>query len=124
MINSKVWAVLRDIKKIYGFKFILIGDFAQLDSIESKHYDVINSEVFSDICDGQILELTTNWRAQNDPVFGEFIHDLRLVKDGGKPDYTAYGKTECRKSLCWTNKTRKLINNKWRLEESKKKNML
>jgi predicted AAA+ superfamily ATPase len=52
MINSKVWAVLRDIKKIYGFKFILIGDFAQLDSIESKHYDVINSEVFANICDG------------------------------------------------------------------------
>ncbi len=28
---------------------MFIGDFAQLDSIESKHYDVINSEVFSDI---------------------------------------------------------------------------
>ena len=46
MVNSKVWAVLRDIKALYQFKFILIGDFAQLDSIESKHYDVINSEVF------------------------------------------------------------------------------
>ena len=43
MINSKVWAVLRDIKALYQFIFILIGDFAQLDSIESKHYDVINS---------------------------------------------------------------------------------
>ena len=121
MINSKVWAVIRDIKKIYGFKFILIGDFHQLDSIESIHCDVINSEVFADICDGQMLELTTNWRAQNDPEFGEFIQDLRIVKDGGKPDYKTYGNTECRKSLCWTNKTRKLINNKWMLEESKNK---
>ena len=34
MISSKVWAALRDIKKIYQFKFILIGDFSQLDSIE------------------------------------------------------------------------------------------
>ena len=121
MINSKVWAVLRDIKKIYGFKFILIGDFAQLDSIESKHYDVINSEVFADICDGQILELTINYRAQNDPEFNEFITDLRLVKNGDKPNYKSYDNKECRKSLCWTNKTRKLINNKWMLEESKNK---
>ena len=124
MINSKVWAVIRDIKKIYGFKFILIGDFHQLDSIESIHYEVINSEVFADICDGQILELTTNWRAQNDPEFGEFIQDLRIVKDGDKPDYKTYGKIECRKSLCWTNKTRKLINNKWMLEESKNKKFI
>ena len=24
-------------------------------------------------------ELTTNWRAQNDPEFGEFIQDLRII---------------------------------------------
>jgi len=60
---------------------------AQLDSIESTHYDVINSEVFADICDGQILELTINYRAQNDPEFAEFIKDLRTVKEGGKPNY-------------------------------------
>ncbi len=34
MVNSKVWEVIRDIKKIHRFEFILIGDFAQLDSIE------------------------------------------------------------------------------------------
>ena len=34
MINSKVWAVLRDTKKIYGFKFIIMDDFSQLPSIE------------------------------------------------------------------------------------------
>ena len=76
--------------KIYEFKFILIGDFHQLNSIETIHYDVINSEVFADICDGQILELTYNWRAQNDPEFGEFIQDLRVAKNGGKPDFKTY----------------------------------
>ncbi len=30
-----------------------------------------------------------------------------------------YGTTECRKSLCWTNKTRKAINYKWMQEESR-----
>ncbi len=27
MISSKVWSVIRDIKNIYGFKFVLFGDF-------------------------------------------------------------------------------------------------
>jgi hypothetical protein len=66
MITFKVWSV-------YGFKFVLFGDFNQLPSVESIHYGVINSEVFAEICDGQILELTCNWRAENDVDFKEFI---------------------------------------------------
>ncbi len=27
MITSKIWSANRDIKKIYGFKFVLFGDF-------------------------------------------------------------------------------------------------
>ena len=27
MINSKCWAVIRDIKRIYKFNFVLVGDF-------------------------------------------------------------------------------------------------
>ena len=119
MITSKVWSVIRDIKSIYGFKFVLFGDFYQLPSVESIHYDVLNSEVFAEICDGQMLELTRNWRAENDVDFKEFITDLRIVKNGGKPDYRTYGTTECRKSLCWTNKTRKSINYKWMQHEAK-----
>ena len=30
MITSKIWSVIRDIKNIYGFKFVLFGDFFQL----------------------------------------------------------------------------------------------
>jgi hypothetical protein len=29
MISSKDWSVIRDIKNIYGFKFVLFGDFYQ-----------------------------------------------------------------------------------------------
>jgi hypothetical protein len=75
--------------------------------------------VFSEICDGQMLELTRNYRAENDVDFAEFIADLRIIKNGGKPDFKTYRKTECRKSLCWTNKTRKSINYKWMQEESR-----
>ncbi len=96
------------VQSIYLFIYIN-GDFAQLDSIESKPYDVINSEVFADICDRQISELSMNFRAQNDPKIAEFINDLRMVKDDGTPNYKTYNNNESKKSLCWTNKTRRLI---------------
>jgi hypothetical protein len=118
MISSKIWSVIRDIKNIYGFKFVLFGDFYQLPSVETNHYDVVNSEVFAEICDGQMLELTRNYRAENDVDFAEFIADLRIIKNGGKPNFKTYGTTECRKSLCWTNKTRKAINYKWMQKEA------
>ena len=57
-----------------------------------------------------------------------FITDLRIVKNGGKPDFKHMVQvnctTKCRKSLCWTNKTRKSINYKWMQEEAKDKNIL
>jgi hypothetical protein len=88
--------------------------YYQLPSVESKHYDVVK-EVFSEICDDQMLELTRNYRAENNVDFKEFITDSRIVKNGGKPDFKTYG----RKSLCLTNKTRKSINYKWMQEETK-----
>ena len=65
-----------------------------------------------------MLELTRNYRAENDVDFAEFIADLRIIKKGGKPDFKKYSNTECRKSLCWTNKTRKAINYKWMIKEA------
>ena len=38
-----------------------------------------------------------------------------------KINYKNYGKKECRKSLAWTNKTRKAVNAEWMLKESKGK---
>jgi hypothetical protein len=58
------------------------------------------------------LELTRNYRAENKVAFKEFITDLRIVKNGGKPDFKTCGTAECRKSLRWTNKTGKAINYK------------
>jgi hypothetical protein len=132
-----------------------MGDFSQLPSIEHVHYDVLNSSVFAELVDCQILELTYNWRAikqyynkhyseickepfadicdvelldfivkyraMNDPEFIAFMTDQNIVKEGGKINYKTYDNKECRKSLCWTNKTRKLINNKWMVDESKNK---
>ncbi len=65
MVNSKIWGLLSDKKKRYNFKFVL-GDFEQLPSVEKKIYNVKNSQVFAELADCQLLELTTNYRAIND----------------------------------------------------------
>ncbi len=64
-------------------------------------------------------ELTRNYRAGNDVDFANFIADLGILKNGGKRDFKTYRATECRKSSCQTNKTRKAIHYKWMQEESK-----
>ncbi len=40
----------------------------------------VKSEVFAGICDGQMIESTRNYNAENDVDFKEFITDLRIVK--------------------------------------------
>ena len=55
------------LRKKYNFKFVLLGDFSQLPPIENKIYDVKNSEVFAELADCQLLELTKNYRAIKDP---------------------------------------------------------
>jgi hypothetical protein len=118
MVNSKIWGVLSDIKKRYGFKFVLFGDFEQLKPVEKKSYDVKNSEVFAELVDGQLLELTINYRAINDPEYKVFLEDMMNIREGKTIIFKKYGKKECRKSICWTNRTRKAINQKWNLKES------
>jgi hypothetical protein len=118
MINSQLWAVLRDIKKCYNFRFVLTGDFGQLPAVETYTYDVESSEVFSELCDGQRLELKVNYRAINDPQYASFLDDLVKIRNGQNFDKSSYGKKECRKSLCWTNGTRHIINQKCMNQEA------
>jgi hypothetical protein len=41
------------------------------------------------------------------------------VREGKPINFNKYGKKDCRKSICWTNRTRKAINEKWNIKESK-----
>ncbi len=71
-----------------------------------------------------MIESTRNYRAENDVDFKEFITDLRIVENGGRPNFKTYGTSECKKSVCWTNKTRKLINHKWMQKEATDKSYI
>ncbi len=68
--------------------------------------------------------LKTQLQGRNDVDFAEFIADLRIIEKGGKPDFKKYNNTDCRKSLCWANKTRKAINSKWMIREAEDQNIL
>ena len=49
-------------------------------------YQVLTSQKeFAEKCDGQIQELNRNYRTENNVDFKEFITDLRIFKNGGKP---------------------------------------
>ncbi len=121
MINSKCWAVIRDIKRIYKFNFVLVGDFNQLEPVEDITFDVFNSSAFHEICDGNVLTLTKNWRAEACPQFKSFIDDLNKIKAGEDINFSTYGNKGCRRSIAWTNQTRNIINNEWMIKESKGK---
>jgi hypothetical protein len=41
-----------------------------------------------------MLDLTRNYKAENDVDFAEFIPDLRIIKNGAKPDFKTYVTTE------------------------------
>ena len=41
MIPSKIWAVLRDIKRIFKFDSVMSGDMGKLNPVETKCYEVI-----------------------------------------------------------------------------------
>jgi hypothetical protein len=53
-----------------------------------------------------------------DPEFKIFLNDMMTIREGGTIKFNKYGKKDCRKSICWTNRTRKAINQKWNLKES------
>jgi hypothetical protein len=62
----------------------------------------MNSEVFADLADCQLLELTKNYRAINDPEYKVFLDDMMKIREGKTINFNKYGKKECRKSICWT----------------------
>ncbi len=83
---------MSDIKKKYNLKFVLLGDFEQLPPVENKIYDVKNSDVFAELANCQLLELTTNYRAIKDPEYKYFHSDMMKVREGKPINFNKYGK--------------------------------
>jgi hypothetical protein len=50
--------MLRILNMLMGFKFVFL--VFELSSVEVNHYDVVNIEVFAEICGGLMIQLVLN----------------------------------------------------------------
>jgi hypothetical protein len=53
----------------------------------------------------------------NDPELKIFLEDMMTIREGGQIKFKKYD-IFFRQIYCWTNKTRKAINQNWNLKES------
>ncbi len=81
----------------------------------------MNCEVFAELDGCQLLKPIKNYRAMKAPeykVFLAVIADMMKIREleGKSINFNKYGKKECIKSICWTNRTRNALNQKWNLK--------
>ena len=67
-------------------------EFRQLPPVEKYKYNVQESELFAELVDCQLLELTKNYRAMNDPEFKIFLNDMMTIREGWQIKFNKYGK--------------------------------
>ena len=96
------------IKKLKNCKLIISGDFNQLDVINDlQKYNYKDSSILKELCDNNILKLT-NCRRSNSILFNliQFDNIPNLEK-------SVFSNKETEINICWSNETRKFVNDKY-----------
>jgi hypothetical protein len=113
MMPEALWLLLGRIKQMNPIvKIICIGDFKQLPPINCRmgdNYDYENSFGVNYICDGVKVELTKNRRIVDKN--SQRLVDMYMNPD--KVDRSIFPTKEVDRSICYTNRTRKLVNEFW-----------
>ena len=106
MLEEKFYYKLSLIKKyVPKIKVILSGDFQQIEPVnDRKRYDYISSDILFELCDGNQTNFT-KCRRSDEKLF-EFSKSLNLSKFN-------VGKEEHDLCICYTNKKRIELNDKW-----------
>ena len=90
------------IKQNTNVKFILCGDYNQLQPVNDKKYDYLQSQALKEICDYNIQTLDINKRSNNEmSLLFDRIDDIKASEFGSK--FT-------KRHICFTNKTRIKVN--------------
>ena len=108
MLHSNFYKILMIIKKLKKCKLIISGDFNQLDVIHDlQKYNYKDASILKELCDNNILKLS-NCRRSNSILFNliQFENIPNLEK-------SIFSNKETEINICWTNETRKLINDKY-----------
>jgi hypothetical protein len=115
MIPKNLWKCLCEVKKFVGCKFVLIGDKRQCEPVEAKPYNYFNHSCMKYLADYNCIELNVMHR------YDKQLWDL--LEDVMKIDTSIFTKQLCKKSICYTNKTRKQINEYFMIKNKGNNNM-
>ena len=89
-------------------KFLMLGDFKQLPPVGDDGYDYENTQILKQLCDYNRFELTKNKRS-DDVMWNIATH--AYTKGNIYPfTFGTHSKWESERHLCYTNRTRKGIN--------------
>jgi DNA replication protein DnaC len=109
MVGSLIYNQLNLAKKQSDkIKFLMIGDFKQLPPVKDDLYDYENTRILKQLCDYNRFELTINKRS-DDIMWNIAAH---AYETGSIKPFTfgTHTKWESDRHLCYTNHTRKKIN--------------
>jgi len=113
LITGKLWNLLYTIKQMCPkLRFIGVGDFRQCKPIEKIERDYFNNyAIINDIFKLNVYKCCYNWRAEKDPEFIKMLEEENIEKF---PIDILQNKKDnkCDINLCYTNRTRKIVNNK------------
>jgi ATP-dependent exoDNAse (exonuclease V) alpha subunit len=106
MIRETFYKIFLTIKKMSNIQFIVAGDFRQLGPVNDRaDFNYKESLALLELCDNRQLQLTV-CRRSDDKLFKASL----MVDD---LDISKFGKEECDTSICWTNKKRIEVNDRW-----------
>lgn len=106
MVPAYMYEILFQLKKLCPkLKFILCGDWNQLDPVEHIKRDYKNSICFKQLVDHNKVLLTENRRSDN--VMRLLLENL--LRDGDI-NLSDIGTSETLINMCWTNRMRKRVN--------------
>ena len=113
MLHSNFYKILMIVKKLKNCKLIISSNFNQLDAINDlQKYNYEESSILKELCGNNIIILS-KCRRSDDILFNLFC--LYLIQFDNIPNLekTDPNNKETEINKCWTNETRKLINNKY-----------
>jgi len=112
MCRELFYKVFQTMKKLKPeLRIIMAGDFRQLEPINDRVIcDYKNSLILMELCDGNRLELSKCRRSDKELYEASLnVNKINIKNIGGK----YRGKKNCMRSISFTNKKRKEINDKW-----------
>jgi DNA replication protein DnaC len=118
LIKEMFFRLLTSVKQNTKCKFIIAGDWAQLPPVQDRctDFDYEHSSAIHSLCDGNLVQLSTCRRA-DDELFN-------LCKNVNAVDIKQFGKEELSRGVCYHNSMRKKMNQKWMEKKKPTKHMI